>query len=292
MPSGQGPMVAGALLTSELVRLRKGRKLTQNQVAQQLEWSTSKIIRIEGGKTPITRSDLQVLLLQYGVSDAAETEKLQDLAREARTPGWWDEYRDEVEESEFLEYVGYEAGAAAIKSYQASLVPGILQTREYAEVIAEHFHLGAVKADSTVKFRLRRQVEMSKRERPPLRSFVIDEGVIRRQVGVKSDPLVMPNQLRHLVDEATHNDAITIRVVPFSVGAHSGMRGPFTILEFDGPLEDILYLEGGRRGDQTIKGQDSRITDYTEAFESLLEESLSPRESLRVITEVAAEMAP
>ena len=283
-------MVAGRLLTSELVRLRKGRRLTQNQVAKRLEWSTSKIIRIEGGKSPLTRSDLQVLLLQYGASEQSEVEELQELAREARAPAWWDEYRDDVEEAEFLEYVGYEAGASTIKSYQASLIPGLLQTREYAEVISEHFHLGAVKAESTVKFRLRRQTEMNEREMPPHRSFVMDEAAIRRHVGIRTNPRVMPDQLMHLIQEGRNNPDITIRVVPFSAGAHSGMRGSFTILEFESPLGDILYLEGGRRGDQTIKGQDSRITDYREVFESLQEEALPSAESLRVISRVAEEM--
>ena len=134
MTSDQGPVVQSALLRSELVRLRKDKGLTQQQVAAELAWSPSKIIRIEGGHSSITQVDLDALLGRYGRTADKERERLQTLNRDARKKGWWDRYR-EVISADYLDYVGYESGAASVRQFQGSVVPGLLQTREYAEVL-------------------------------------------------------------------------------------------------------------------------------------------------------------
>ncbi|MGO8893015.1 MAG: Scr1 family TA system antitoxin-like transcriptional regulator, partial [Streptosporangiaceae bacterium] len=136
MAADQGPVVQSALLRSELVRLRKERGLTQQQVARELEWSASKLIRVEGGASSITKVDLDALLSKYGVTSESHRERLQSLNRAAKERGWWDSYRDYVSPA-YLHYVGLEAGAAFIRQFQIGFIPGLLQTPEYARVVTE-----------------------------------------------------------------------------------------------------------------------------------------------------------
>ena len=129
MASDQGPVVQSAILRSELVRLRKEKGQTQEQVVKSLEWSTSKLIRVEGGRSSISKTDLDALLRAYGVTSETQRGRLQNLNRGAKAVGWWNAYRSHVA-SEYLEYVGYETGAVFIRQFQGSVVPGLLQTPE------------------------------------------------------------------------------------------------------------------------------------------------------------------
>jgi Helix-turn-helix. len=288
MSSDQGPVVQSALLRAELVRLRKQKKLTQEQVARQLEWSPSKLIRVEGGKNAITRTDLQALLAVYDVTSEGRQERLQALARGAREPAWWNAYRGELDPS-FLNYVGYSAGAAFIRQFHGTAVPGLIQTPEYAEV------LSTGKASETArvlaaKLRIQRQQELAKRENPPRQHYIIDEAVIRRHVGIRTDPAIMPAQLNHVADIAEHNDLVTVRVIPFNTGAHLGMEGPFSILEFDGDLDDVLYLEGRSGASVMISGEDDKVIDYRDTFELLLEQALPADQSIAMIRQAAEDL--
>ncbi|QKW33274.1 helix-turn-helix transcriptional regulator [Actinomadura sp. NAK00032] len=285
MSSDQGPIVQSALLRGELVRLRKGKKLTQEQVARQLEWSPSKLIRVEGGKNAITRTDLQALLRVYDVTSESRQERLQALARGAREPAWWNAYRGDLDPT-FLNYVGYSAGAAFIRQFHGTVIPGLLQTPEYAEV------LSTGKASETArvlaaKLRIQRQQEFAKRENPPRQDYIIDEAVIRRHVGIRTDPAIMPAQLNHIADTAERDDLLRVRVIPFSTGAHLGLEGPFTILEFDGDLDDVLYLEGRSGASMMVSGEDDKITEYRDTFELLVEQALPADQSVTMIRQAA-----
>src|SRR2546421_4407264 len=130
MASDQGPVIQSAVLRSELVRLRKARGMTQEQVAGNLEWSASKLIRVEGGHSSITKVDLDALLGQYDVISEDERERLQALNRGAKEAGWWEAYRNDTAPA-YLNFVGYEAGAAFIRQFYGTAVPGLLQTPAY-----------------------------------------------------------------------------------------------------------------------------------------------------------------
>jgi len=288
MSSDQGPIVQSALLRAELVRLRKEKKLTQEQVARQLEWSPSKLIRVEGGKNAITRTDLQALLRVYDVTSEGRQERLQALARGAREPAWWNEYRGELDPG-FLNYVGYSAGAAFVRQFHGTVIPGLIQTPEYAEVLST----GKASERARVlaaKLRIQRQQELAKRQNPPRQHYIIDEGVIRRHVGIKIDPAIMPAQLNHIADLAERDDVVTVRIIPFSAGAHLGLEGPFTILEFDGDLADVLYLEGRPGASLMITGEDERIAEYRDTFELLLEQALPADQSIALIRTAAEDL--
>lgn len=289
VPPDPGPVVQRARLTAELQRLRRERHKTQEEVARALDWSPSKLIRIEGGSVGISTTDLQALLRLYGVADADLINELEVLARGARRRGWWAPFKNELDQATYT-YIGYEAGASIIRSFEPLLVPGPLQTDEYAAALTIEYITNAPSlVDSVVDARMRRQEELLNRENPPKQEFILDEAVIRRRVGGQRDPGIMPRQLRHLLDSASLQSCI-IEVIPFVKGSHFGMRGSFTLLEFDVGLNSVLYLENSRVRGGEVTGAAGDVAAYLEAFEHLRELAMSPEESASFIQEVAEGM--
>jgi len=283
--------VESALLREELVRARKDSGFTQEQVAAALEWSPSKLIRIEGGKSGITRTDLAALLNHYGITSESRQQRLQELARGARERPWWSGYRGLLRDA-YLTFVGYEAGASYLRHYHGGVFPGLLQLKEYAEVLAARPGQEASSVTPpAVKLRMERQQHLAQRADPPKMQFLLDESVIRRQVGVRRDPGVQQRQIRHAVELARENPRIEIQVVPFSVGFHSGLYvAGFTLLEFDGPLDDVLYIEAGRGASQLITGGQDPVNDYRAYYQEVMDEAMTPEKSLDFMLEVAEEL--
>jgi transcriptional regulator with XRE-family HTH domain len=290
------PAIQRVTLRTELRRLRSDAQETQEQVARACEWSIAKFYRIEAGISSITKSDLEALLRHYGV-DEGHTNELLQLAREARTPGWWEDY-DLGADRGIKDYVGYEDGSSSIRIWQPLIVPSLLQTPQYTSQTMETWGVPEEAISSAVRLREERQRRIA--ERSPEQHYLLDETVIRRPIGT-----AMPDQLHHLVRVGS-KPAVTIQVIPFTQGPHFGLRGPFTLLSFDGPLENALYLEGAREGDLLIaetrdvgagliipKGEDpaTELARYEDGFERLLKLALEPSESLAFIERTAAELA-
>ena len=294
MATDQGPVVRSALLRGELVRLRKDKRLTQEQVAENLEWSPSKLIRIEGGRSAVTKTDLDALLNQYGITSESTRDRLQALNRGAREGAWWAKYRNDIAPT-YLEYVGFEAGASFIRQFESGFVPGLLQTHEYAEAVTEKSvdpeRVNKEQIRKIVELRLQRQSWLEQRSAPPRRYYVVDEAVIRRHVGISIDPAIMPIQLRSIADRAERDALITVRIMPFTAGAHRGLPGPFTLLEFDGDLADVLYIDAGRAEFFSMITGGDRVDQYRADFEALLEDALSAEDSIGLMRRVADEMS-
>lgn len=288
MPSDEGSVVQSALLRDELIRLRKKRGLTQQRVAATLEWSPSKLIRVEGGASSITKVDLDALLTRYGVTSESHRDRLQALNRAAKEPGWWDGYKDDVSPT-YLSYVGFEAGAAFIRQFQTGFIPALLQTPEYSEIVTNVAAVDPRRDRSLVRLRLQRQAELARRTAPPRQYFVLDEGVVRRHVGIKQDRAIMPSQLRFVADRAEQDDLVTVRVLPFEAGAHPGID-PFTLLQFDAGLPDTLFLDADRGAFTMITGEDPQVMKYVQDFEDLIEDSWSAESSIEFMRKVADEM--
>ncbi len=290
MPADLGPVVQSALLRTELIRLRKEAGLTQEQVAAALDWSPSKLIRVEGGRSAITKVDLDALLARYGVTAESRHDQLQALNRGSRERAWWDSYRDGISLT-YLTYVGFEAGAAFIRQFQSGFLPGLLQTPDYAEAVTVN-SVDAVRVAAIVGLRLKRQEELAQRDPRPRQYYVVDEAVIRRHVGIAKDPAIMPTQLRSIAAAAERDDLITVRVIPFAAGAHRGLCGPFTLLEFEGGLPDILYVDVGR-GEfaSMVIGNEPQVSDYRDDFELLLEDALTADKSIELIRSAAEDMS-
>lgn len=291
MCADQGPVIHRALLSSELVRLRQEKNLKQETVARALDWSPSKLIRIEGGSVGISTTDLQALLRQYGVDDGSPLmAHLIELARGARERGWWSSYSRELSsDPAYLAFLGYEYGASRIKHFGLAVMPALLQTEDYARALTRQY-VSEERAEMLVTVRMLRQEKLLERDPPPEQAFVLDEAVIRRRVGRRVDLKIMPNQLKHLLELQATRPYLTIQVIPFDVGAHFGMTGNFAVLEFEGALGPVLYLENSRGGALTVTGRDPEIVNYNSAFETLRETALSPEASRELIERVIAEM--
>ena len=214
MATDQGPVVQSAILRAELVRLRKESGLTQEDVARTLEWSPSKLIRVEGGHSSITKVDLDALLDRYGVDRGQDRDHLQDLNRGARAPSWWADYRGKVAGA-YLNYVGYEAGALSIRQFPGPVIPGLLQTEAYAQVLTASA-IAPMEVAPVVELRMKRQSQLALREEAVHQIYMLDEAAIRRQIGRSTDPAIMPAQLEHLAGRAA-DEFVTIRGPVWSI---------------------------------------------------------------------------
>ncbi|WP_460301689.1 helix-turn-helix domain-containing protein [Actinocorallia aurea] len=289
MPSGPGPVVQRAILTSELQRLRQEHGSTQDQVASALDWSLSKLIRIEGGSVGVSTTDLRALLRFYGLPDGAPAiDRLTELARDGRQRGWWALYRNDLSPA-YLEFIGYEAGASTIRCLQPLAIPGLLQIEEYANALTVEFTRTHEVRDIIVEVRMQRQDQVLGRPDPPLLHVVLDEAALRRHVGGQIDAGIMARQLRHLI-AMTDKPNIAIEVIPFTQGAHFGMQGEFTILGFDGRLGDVLFIENARSTDTNVADRDARITEYRVAFENLRRLTLAEEETVPFLERVIVDM--
>jgi transcriptional regulator with XRE-family HTH domain len=283
---GPSPVVHRRRLRTELRRARQEAGLTQEQVAEAMDWSLSKIIRIEAGNVGISTNDLKALLRHYRV-DPERTDEFVVLARAARERAWWSVYRDVVNPW-LLQLIGYESAAFITRNFETLLVPGLLQTEEYARALIREWEGRAPeeRVDTLVEIRMRRQ-ELLDRPDPPLLFFILDEAVVRREIGGKA---VMRRQIRRLVELAAKPN-ITLELVPFAAGAHPGLRGPFVILEFPDPADDdVLYLENAR-ADLISRDVPEEVLAYREAFEQLRRASLGPVDSVNYLGMLAGETA-
>jgi transcriptional regulator with XRE-family HTH domain len=275
--------VRGRRLRYELRRLREQAGLTRDEAARRLDWFGSKISRIETGQSRAQTGDVRDMLEVYGAT-SEETEALVQLAREARKRGWWTAYNDVFTGT----YVGLEAEAASMRTYEPQIIPGLLETEDYARSL---IRAGAVRADPEeierrVQARIARQ-EILTRSDPPEIWAVLDEPVIRRPVG---GPAVMHAQLQHLIDLTTApNSTITLQIVPLAAGEHAGLLGPFVIMEFPSSEDPtVIYLETATDG--LYLEETAQIDRYTLVFDHLRATALSTTESASFIARVAAEM--
>ena len=276
---GQSPTVRRRRLAAELRRLRDQAKLTIEDVAEKLECSTSKISRMETGHVGVNPRDARELLRLYGVSED-QLDALVQLAKEARKKGWWHAYNEVFSGA----FVGLEAEASSLRAYQALLVPGLLQTEDYMRAVIRAARPDATPAevDKRVQARLERQQLLTDVE-PPQYWAVIDEAVLCRSVGGDA---VMHAQLNWLATRAVL-PRVTIQVLPFSAGAHSGMEGPFLILGFPEQADpDVVYVDNTTAG--FYLEEPAEILRYTLMFDHLRAAALSPDDTVTRIAEAAA----
>lgn len=284
MAERPAPSVRARRLARELRRLREATELTGEAAATQLGWSSAKVSRLETARTPITVSDLRKLLNLYGVSDA-EADRLVDLARTSRERGWWENYVGEAP-SEYGTYIGLEADASSISSFTAILVPGLLQTEDYARAMLKSLLLMPPReVERLVEVRRKRQDRIYRADKAPLMlRAVIDESALRRQIG---GPDVLRDQLRHLVSTAAELDNVELQVLPYSAGAHPAIDGTFTILNFPRDpeivtlehLDSHLFVEG-----------EKAVYRYTLVFNELVNKALRPVESAAFINQVITDL--
>ncbi|KFF96977.1 XRE family transcriptional regulator [Streptomyces scabiei] len=267
-------MVRRMLLGSHLRRLRESQGITREKAGYSIRSSESKISRMELGRVSFKTRDVEDLLTLYGVTDEAERTSLLSLAKEANVAGWWHSYSD-VLPSWFPTYVGLEAAAHLIRSYEVQFVHGLLQTEAYAHAVVSRGMKGASEAeiDKRVALRMERQKYLVAESAPEFHC-VLDEAALRRPYG---DREVMRGQLQHLI-EISERPNVRIQVMPFSFGGHAGESGAFTVLSFpESDLTDVVYLEQLSSALYLDKRED--IAQYERTIRQLQDDSPSPAES-------------
>ncbi len=269
-----GSVVRRMLLGSHLRRLREAQGITREKAGYSIRASESKISRMELGRVSFKTRDVEDLLTLYGVTDEAERTSLLSLAKEANVAGWWHSYSD-VLPSWFPTYVGLEAAAHLIRSYEVQFVHGLLQTEAYAHAVVARGMKDASDAeiDKRVAVRMERQKYLVS-ERAPEFHCVLDEAALRRPYG---DREVMRGQLQHLI-EISERPNVCLQVMPFGFGGHSGESGAFTVLSFpESDLSDVVYLEQLTSALYLDKRED--VAQYERAMKQLQNDSPSPAES-------------
>jgi len=264
----------------ELRRLREAAGITIDQVAERLECSGSKISRIETGQTGVTPRDVRDMLGIYTVSNDY-AEMLLQIAREARQKGWWQLFGDVLTGA----YVGLEAAADHVHSYEGQVVPGLLQTEEYAQamILAARPDISAAEVEKRVRVRMSRQSLLSQDE--PLDLWVVlDEAVLHRPVGGAE---VMRRQLSHLTSSGELPN-VTLQVLPFAAGAHAGMDGAFTMLLYDESADQNLVFASNAAGGLFLE-KENELERYEFIFDYLRAKALRPDESLSTILRFAKE---
>ncbi len=268
------PTVYRLQLGRELRRLRELAGLGRDVAAAELECGVSKISKIETGKATLRPAEVKALLDRYHVNDRDLALRLARDARRrstVRVPDW------------AKTFVGMEADAAEIRTYQTELVPGLLQTEAYARVVTQAADptRDPREVERLVTARIERQQRL-RSENAPLIWAVLNEGVIRRQVGDKE---IIGRQLEHLAALNTDPN-ITIQVLPFTAGAHPAMGSTFVHLRLaDPPDGEMIYLEDMASADYL--DNPAKIASYLAAFGSLALTALDPAATTTLIKNAA-----
>src|SRR3984885_3565232 len=280
-----GPTVRRRRLGAELRRLREAHSLKLEEVAERLGLAPSTLSRIETGKAPTKSAYLSALLDQYQVDDPGVRKVLVDMAREGHRKGWWSIY-DDVLPSGFDIYVGLEAEASGLRSYERDVIHGLLQTTDYALTVLRELRPRDTEEQIRRVVDLRMQRQRLLDQDPPLDLWLIlDEGAIRRNIGGTG---VMRRQLEHLV-QASRWSNVTLQILSFESGAHAGLTGPFAILEFpERGDSDVAYTESV--GGMIYLEKEREVRTCAEAFDRMRATALSPAASGELIQQVREEL--
>ncbi|SPF04368.1 helix-turn-helix domain-containing protein [Streptomyces sp. MA5143a] len=280
MASNVNPTVRRRRLGQELRRLRELKGMTAEEVAERLLVSQSKISRLENGRRSISQRDVRDLCGVYEVEDQRVVDSLMQMAKDSRQQGWWHAFGDVP----YSVYIGLETDAASLRVYDPQVVPGLLQTRPYAEALIAGALPETMPGDieKRVQVRMRRQERISAPESPLRLWTVLDEAALRRVVGNRS---LMREQLEHLVEQS-QLPHVTVQVIPFDLGAHPGLNGQYAILEFpDASDSSVVYIEGVTSDLYLEKPAD--VQKYSVMYEHLRAQALNVDQSRQFIADIA-----
>ncbi|XVV00106.1 helix-turn-helix domain-containing protein [Actinosynnema sp. CA-248983] len=277
------PVVQQRRLRTELRKARDRAGRTQREVAEALDWSTSKVIRIETGAVNISTTDLRALLQFYGESPEY-IEDLVQTARAGRQRVWWDKHKPNLD-ADMVTLLEFESSTSLIRQFQTLVIPGLLQTEDYAREILRMYNTED-QLEYKVKLRMDRQ-RILHGEDAVRAFFIMDEASLRRWVG---GPAVMRKQLEQIKDLAKQPN-ITIQVLTFDKGIHRGMRGNFEVFEFASEEQDhAVYLEWPG-GVTVIQNNPKQVSEYVEWFVTL-ELLAPPPDDLDIVIDRVLEEMP
>jgi transcriptional regulator with XRE-family HTH domain len=284
MAPGDSPAIARRRVRHALREARDAMELTQGQVAEAMEWSLSKVMRIESGEVTITANDLRPLLAYLGITDRSRVDELvQDARVSRRRQMWWDapQLREHLTPS-MRQLIQYESEAEAVRHFYMTIVPGRLQTPEYAEAILRSYgdDLGEDDRKVRLEVRLRRHDDLVARKSPPEIFLLMDESVLYRQVGGLQ---VIGDQLTYLVKLAREN-RVRIRIMPFAADAPPPMFGSYEIVNLSDD-DAIMYRESSIL-DEIVEDK-AKIDRHREIFDNLWDAAHDEAASMRLVKERA-----
>lgn len=269
------------------MRLKKARLeagMTLQEIADQLQVADTTLGRFEKGTVRIRRPYIKEMIDFYGISSRREREALIQLNEDAWRKDWWEGDTSDLD-TEFLDYTWLESRVGTIREFEAMLIPGLLQTKDYATAVMEHGpedEARPERLDRMVDLRLARQCIFD-RTKPAELSVVLDESVLRRQVGGQQ---ILWGQLSHLI-EASECRHIDIRVLRLESGWHPGVAGSFTLFEMPDPYPDVAYVENlvGR----TFLENEHKVSQFREAYDCMHQTALGSQDSMSFIRTVMKE---
>ena len=279
------PPVRRRILGAALRRFRAEAGCTLDDAARILDCRRSKISRIETGQRGIRGADLRQLLAEYGV-DGPRRDALLSLARKPRQDGWW-QPSSQVRGDAYPGFAELGGAGITVGTYDTQLLPGLLQTGNYARAIAAASLVkeSQEEREQFVQVRLAQQHLLTRDQHPLQFWAVLGEGALRQMVGGGD---VMRAQLRHLIDIGNRQRNVSLQVLPFAAGAHAASSGPFVIITFPGaPDLAVVYLEG-HTGGIYLDGEEE-VARYTLAFEHLRATALPTAVTASLIEEIAAD---
>jgi transcriptional regulator with XRE-family HTH domain len=272
-------------LRSVLKQLRTEAGLTQEQVAAEMDWSLSKVIRIETGAVSVSVNDVRALLQLFSTVDKARVDEIIELARVAKQRPWWYAYREHYAPG-FQSYLDLEPGASTLKFFHPALIPGLLQTADYARaaVRATAFDQEAAERDNLdVEVRQRRQRAIFDQPSPPQIKVVLDEPAVRRPMG---GPATLRAQLRHL-QQLRRLPHVSLRVLPLDSPVVAGTFGQFIILEFEDEEDPPAVYVEGVAGADVLRAEHRYSDPYLRLFDRLYAAALDEAASDTFIGKVA-----
>jgi transcriptional regulator with XRE-family HTH domain len=257
---------------------REGAGLTREQAAGKLDWSLSKMVRIETGDQGLSVTDLRAMLALYEVIDKETIERLTALARSSRGQAWWSAYRDVVSK-QYGQLLGYEGSASYIRAFHPLLIPGLLHTDDYAFEL-RRVRMPGGQARKLTELLQERQERLFDSEKPPDMTFIFGEEALHRLIGGAA---IMRRQLRHLL-EVIDNPAVSLQVVPITTGAYVGLIGQFTLLGLRDSGDDLLFIEGAS-GDIANREDQDMIITFADQFDALRSLALPQDDTSALITQ-------
>jgi len=283
----RSPTAVRRELGQRLRAMRTEADLTVAEAAERVGVSTSKLTKIELAQLSATRDDVLKLLGTYGQDGPDQQALLLAMVRDGNRKEWWEGRR--TLHPKFGSYLGLESVATTLQAYETTLVHGLLQTPDYARAMlrAARPELLEHEIDQLVQFRLRRQEVLTRDDPPPLTLWsVMDEAVLRRQIGGRE---TMHAQLQRLI-AASARPNVTLLAMPDELGAHPGLDGPMSILQFETGTRPVVYVEGQAGNLYMEKDDDLRRCQQT--MNHILAAAPGPDQSLALIRQIAKEMKP
>ncbi|MGQ4268822.1 helix-turn-helix domain-containing protein [Nocardiopsis changdeensis] len=280
MATPHSPTLRRRRLSAELKRARSESGLTTTQVVKSLKWAAGKLSQIENAETQTVKpDDLDKLMDLYQVTSSDKREALHALAKDAKVRGWWSKYREVFGPQSLPDF---ESEASTIRTFESSVIPGLLQTPQYAKAVFE-----GGRYTSSEEVERRAQARMERREilirfNPTKLRVVLDEAALRRVIGSHE---IMAEQMHHMLHMAKLPN-VDLQVLPFAAGAHNALIAPFSILEFPEPLDlPIVFIETATGG--LFLEEADEVDQHSVTFSDAQGSALSTAQSARFIADIA-----